>query len=485
MMVGSAWAYNSAEHVSQAPNGEGDLIIIPQYMAVQGWNTKITVVNTCLETSVVAKVIVRSGGYTKELLDFFIFLSPADVWSGDINYGPNGPRIISYDDSVIRNANLEFADANNAFTADFQPVCDSDVVGGNGGNPDWSIPGNQVGYVTIIEAWHFGGTWGGVNYGAPGVRKSDVMKAFFTETGWGSFAPSQRISGLEETANVLAAHYEISSAASNLYAINQATILQNFNVVAPITIGLETRMDGVDSQNSLCEVEAALSKSRVVVPYYAGESGKATVSWMTFPTKYTQVTDCAATGVLSPFFTANAISTSYNPYSLEYGLKYFDMSENSPTSSNFTSPVSPSDQYFFPYEVNILSKILKIAYNQGWANIEFADNTTYTTSCDTDENPQAAVSEVMFYGAPAIPTTMYIGSGQMGMMEAAWKNGWVYMDETVDGVGGVVADTYNPLYQVDWTKVGYYADPDDGDGIVNDSRADFCEATPVIPNPLP
>jgi len=478
MMVGTVWAFNSDEHVAQAPNGKGDVIIIPQYLAFPGgWNTRLTVINTCTTQSVVAKLIVRSGGFTEELLDFFIFLSPTDVWTGDINYGPAGPRMISYDDSVIRNENLDFANSDNPFTANFQDVCAEDVI-------NWGIPGDQGGYVTIVEAWNFGGTWGGTDFGTPGVSKTKIMQAFFTDTGWspyGSAATVGTVAGFEETANVLAAHYEISYPTGKLFATNQATILQNFNVDTAITIGFETRMDGDSSRNSLCEVEAALSKSRVEMPYYAGTSGVATVTWMTFPTKYTQVVDCAADSVLSPFFDQNAVSTTANPFTLEYGLKWYDLSENSPSSSSFTSPVADEDQYYFPYELNIVEKIMSISYNQGWANFEFANATgTYTTDCDTDENPQI-VPELRFYGAPVIPTTMFI-SAQMGMMKGAWSDGWVYLDETADGLDGATADEYNPLYQVDWTAFGYF--DLDGDGTL-DPRGNFCEATPVIPDPLP
>lgn len=479
MMVGTVWAYDEDEHVSQALNGKGDVLIFPQYLAFPGgWNTRMTIINTCTSKSVVAKLIVRSGGYTEELLDFFIFLSPTDVWSGDINYGPTGPRIISYDDSVIRNEQLQFADADNPFTADFQDVCASDVI-------NWNMPGDQVGYVTVIEAWEFGGVWNGTDFGSPGVNKTKIMEAFFTDTNFGTYSggtPTRLTNVFEETANVLAAHYEISYPAGNLYAANQATILQNFNVNTAITIGFETRMDGDSSRNSLCEVEAALAKSRVEMPYYAGTSGIATITWMTFPTKYTQAPkpDCTINGVLSPFFTQNTT----DPYRLEYGLKWYDMSEHSPTTSSFTSPVADADQYYLPYEVNIVEKIMSISYDQGWANLEFADNTgTYTTNCNTDEDPLDPNSEIQFYGAPVIPTTMFIAGNQMGMMKGAWSNGWVYVDET-DGIEDTtVAATYNPLYQVDWTAFGYY--DINADGTVDDPRGTFCEATPVIPDPLP
>jgi hypothetical protein len=83
-------------------DNKGDYLNYPAYYATtDGWSTNIRVVNTNLTHAIVAKVVVREYATSKELLDFPIYLSPGDVWTGDlINQGAaNSVNFISNDDS--------------------------------------------------------------------------------------------------------------------------------------------------------------------------------------------------------------------------------------------------------------------------------------------------------------------------------------------------------------------------------------------------
>ncbi|MCP4687603.1 MAG: hypothetical protein GY859_06095, partial [Desulfobacterales bacterium] len=111
LFVAPAYAVDQDQHVIQAPNGKGDVLIFPHYIALAGgWETKLIVVNTDTQRSIVAKVIIRSATYSQELRDFLIYLSPADVWTGRIyNHEVDGATIESGDDSVVATSGPTFA----------------------------------------------------------------------------------------------------------------------------------------------------------------------------------------------------------------------------------------------------------------------------------------------------------------------------------------------------------------------------------------
>ena len=102
IMGGTGFAFDATDHVKIAPNGEGDLMFFPWYLAASGgWQTQISVINTSACYSTVAKVVIRSHNWSDELLDFLVYLSPNDVWTGYIRYGAQGTYLYSEDDSIL------------------------------------------------------------------------------------------------------------------------------------------------------------------------------------------------------------------------------------------------------------------------------------------------------------------------------------------------------------------------------------------------
>jgi hypothetical protein len=101
---------------TMSTNGKGDYLVYPAYYATTtGWQTNIRVVNTNTTMAVVAKVVVREYATSKELLDFPIYLTPGDVWTGDlINQGSCAAvNIVSNDDSNLNGAALNQPLYNN------------------------------------------------------------------------------------------------------------------------------------------------------------------------------------------------------------------------------------------------------------------------------------------------------------------------------------------------------------------------------------
>ena len=101
-LVGTA-----ASAVTVECDGTGDYLLAPVYYAIdfgaQEWETELKVVNTNTTNAVVAKVVVRDGNQSKEIIDFPIYLTPGDVWTGKLYYNENDGKVHVYseDDSLM------------------------------------------------------------------------------------------------------------------------------------------------------------------------------------------------------------------------------------------------------------------------------------------------------------------------------------------------------------------------------------------------
>jgi len=81
-------------------DGLGQALIYPYYSARNNNNTYLSVVNTTTSVKVV-KVRFREGRNSREVLDFNLYLSPQDVWTGAVIPSPStaGGRLVSTDSS--------------------------------------------------------------------------------------------------------------------------------------------------------------------------------------------------------------------------------------------------------------------------------------------------------------------------------------------------------------------------------------------------
>lgn len=86
----------SAVHVN--PDGLGQVLIYPYYTVRAGNDTYLSVVNTTASTKAV-KVRFLEGKNSREVLDFNLYLSPYDVWTGAIVATTNGAELVTSDKS--------------------------------------------------------------------------------------------------------------------------------------------------------------------------------------------------------------------------------------------------------------------------------------------------------------------------------------------------------------------------------------------------
>lgn len=374
VVTGSALAETYTNHVSVAPNGKGDLMVFPVWLATGGEfpiQTKFTIINTSLTDSLVAKIVFRSYVYSQELLDFLIYLSPTDMWVGTIEFGPNGPRVVSADASgPTLLPGQELVDAN----------CDGDS--------------NEIGYVEVIEAWS-------ANLGAPPVAKSAIKTAYDASAAFVPYAAGTTI-------NSLAGSYLVSIPSIGWEATDTAFVMKDYNNASWLNPAVETLI-GKDALNTTQEVEAAFNKDNIAMAYNSSDETGGTLHVFTFPTKLSNaLAPCSRTSRVSNFFPTSG--------KVNYGLKMFDNEER--TTVDPSNPFSPQDPKTITMDDEVTFKAMPDGvFDFGWALYTIA-KVGGTTGVTFTNQP------LSYTGVPVIPTIIDFKDG-LSIRGGAWTDGVV------------------------------------------------------------
>jgi len=456
----AAMAMNFADHVKIAPNGKGDMLIYPVYaVANGGWETKIWVTNTAVDRSVVAKVVFRSMKNTEELRDFLIYLSPTDVWNCVIRMGASGqPEIYSTDDSALVSTS-QWASTDNPLQVDLAtPSCADDT--------------NVMGYVEIFMSAHSTSIGTGANsagtlvsLNAPPVPKQAVWAAHQSA---GPGSQNMVTDGI----NVLAGHAEFRNLSLGHNSVYSATVFRDYDPTLNNPTGLSpiayTTIGENGAWNSVGEVEAALSKNSIAMPY-SSQSG--TVHFLTFPTKVTinSATSCGlGRSSLSPFFQQFVTTTASTHLCVPFTGTDYDLKENSKKSSTVFSPSPAADQLCG--EVNYVHGF---PYAEGWSNYTFA---TGTTVFPTMQNKLAAINDGSYTGVPVIGTVINLGADGLWGLNAAYTDGMVM----TTALGSPASQIYYYYQYQDESNTGYLYDSDLPAGTIEDEgRIDNNTAHPL------
>ena len=409
MLSTSAWSASNIDHVSQAPNGKGDVLIFPLYMVLDGsFQSKIQVVNTKTDASAVAKVIVRSPVNSFELRDFLIFLSPTDMWEGTLKMNDGKVTIYSEDDSTLTSSAPTFASASDPFEYDLEEkVCDTNVYG----------------YVEVFLGHVFSNNIetedGTVNLTNAPVNKTDIYDAY---VGTGSI-DNPNPAGLvpyeiqdADYRNILAGNVQIGTTTAAWTSALNAVALKDYKRTNDLTVADNTGFNE-PGNNSITEVEAALSKNSIGMPYYNdADNGKFSLHFFHFPTKLVTDVDeqCEPEGWDGTYQGFDKVDVSYHGY---------DMQENTVvTKKPIVSPYPEEEQTTFDEE---LSLFVPTAFTKGWYRYDFG--TALTDNYTADETP------VSYQGAPVIPLCMHFGSEGLSMQYGFSSDGNVLVDGTEVG----------------------------------------------------
>ena len=88
-ILGVVGIVTSAQAVHVNPDGTGQVLVFPYFNAQDGYVTNINLVNSTDQTKAV-KIRFREGNYSNDILDFNIYMSPEDIWTGSIKAGDDG-----------------------------------------------------------------------------------------------------------------------------------------------------------------------------------------------------------------------------------------------------------------------------------------------------------------------------------------------------------------------------------------------------------
>ena len=82
-ILGAVGVMTSAQAVHLNPDGTGQVLLFPYYNANDHYITNINLVNSTDQTKAV-KIRFREGKASQDVLDFNIYMSPQDVWTGSV-----------------------------------------------------------------------------------------------------------------------------------------------------------------------------------------------------------------------------------------------------------------------------------------------------------------------------------------------------------------------------------------------------------------
>lgn len=128
----------SAVHVN--PDGLGEVLIYPYYTVRDGNDTYLSVVNTTASTKAV-KVRFLEGKNSKEVLDFNLYLSPYDVWTGAVVATADGAKLVTADKSCT----------TPAIPAAGQPFVNYQFISTNADGEIQTLDRTREGYFELIE----------------------------------------------------------------------------------------------------------------------------------------------------------------------------------------------------------------------------------------------------------------------------------------------------------------------------------------------
>jgi hypothetical protein len=150
--LGALGAAETANAVHLNPDGLGQVLIYPYFTtrtaSGAAYDTLLSVVNTTNQTKLV-KVRFLEGRNSREVLDFNLYLSPADVFTGVITATAAGAQLVTNDNSCVTPSDLFSGTGSRAGLNTFKNfiyAADTPVDGG----PD-GLDRTREGYFEVIE----------------------------------------------------------------------------------------------------------------------------------------------------------------------------------------------------------------------------------------------------------------------------------------------------------------------------------------------
>lgn len=431
----------SAHAVNVNHDGLGEVLLYSLYTSEEGNVTNINITNTTGEAKAV-KVRFLEGQNSQEVLDFNLFLSEYDQWSGAVTQTADGAKLITADKSctapAIPAGGIEFRDY----------VYSGELNDGPSDGGETTLARTRVGHIEVIEMGvldetvmindkGFVATSGGTSIVE--LVTADHSKAGQAPAGCGTIRTMYETGVWSDEDTVQTGFFQAddlehkvtgglygSAEILNIEASTQmaydALAIDNFiaedgeladsihafpgTLDPSLTTGKSNfavfkNGDFADMGNSRDAVSAILMKKSISNNYVLDEGRGSETNWVvTFPTKRLHVFDVGSTA-LAPFKKVWAGAEPNAKSCHEVKVKYWDNEEYSQSSGDIDfSPSLPGKKNALCYETNILTfnkaKVLGgefVSYNvnlpqpdfkYGWMNIAF-DGYTLPVPSTTDE----------------------------------------------------------------------------------------------------
>ena len=430
----------SAHAVNVNPEGLGQVLLYPIYSTENGQYSAVHVTNTTDEYKAV-KVRFLEGMNSQEVLDFNLYLSPFDVWTGVITQTAEGARLTTQDTSCTAGAIGNGLDFRTTLFA-------------NGTDSVKDASRTRVGHVEVIEMGELDPTDAATanlraailhTDGVPG--NCDTIRAAWRTGGVWRTTPSAGIlppggglygsvtlvnvdNGVEIAADAVAIDNWTSGQQHNLPG-DEAPSLDAGDTLATFKNGTQALfVSGTDA------VSAVLMKQNLSNDYAYGAGLNAQTDWVvTFPTKRNYVNQTPA---VAPFTEEwdPATSAACEPIT----LTVWDREERENViDEDQISPRPPVAGISLCHETNVLSigdsniiggehvrnQLNSVPFQTGWMRLSFADAGNVLTPL------AGGASAAPLLGLPAIGfAAVQIQNGDVGGLLSNYAASYVHKATT-------------------------------------------------------
>jgi hypothetical protein len=347
--VAAALLAGSASAVTVNPEGTGDFLIAPAYFIGGGLKTHLQIINTSSTQSTVAKLVFRDRTTSAELLDFLIYLSPNDVWNGTIQCNQadasgacTSSSVVSNDESseVGLNGNGFLFEARNDATTGRSPFPNEGYIDVEMG-PVFALPEDQRAQ------------------NKAGVSKAAIRNAYDSRVAAGNFLVLPA-----ETPNILTGVSKVEVPGFGTASIPMLA-LADYNTSVLPRLNVASGLDTAANEALVADVEEAIWKNNVAVPYKLTTGGFSLVSF-TFPTKLSY-NDRRDGQYVFPERTSPAAAHTC----LQYTTQYYDTEEQTRQSIRLSPPTGrPNCATEFDFKLFGVNEAT--TFQEGWARFTFS-----------------------------------------------------------------------------------------------------------------
>ncbi len=433
-IAGVAGMANAQQYIN--PEGTGEVLIYPYYTVNNGINTLYSVVNTTADAKAV-KVRFLEGENTVEVLDFNVYMSPFDVWTGGlVATDSTVPGNVGQPSAYHTTSDTSCAPYLDKARQEFLPFAiDASQAPFSGINS--SLQRGTDGHIEVLEmAVHAGPAAAASLHGSDGVPANCAFfEAAWNDDSWTEDVDLATTGGLMGSAvlvNVnegLAMTYDAvavdgfwpAGVGSHTEPGNLSPSISNGDTSATVFNG------GVATTSAYASGAEAISSLFIKQNIYneyaldAAVAGKS--EWViTFPTKNPHV-NTAPLPVIPPFVNEWNGTTSCH----EFTLSIYDREEQEEQAQGGTvSPEPPSGANpALCYEVNVVEFILPSGAPGATSSIFGSDNlvTVTTPAGAKTESGWANMGFISDSGTPYVDANGYQGLPVAGFAAQQFTNG--------------------------------------------------------------